>query len=53
MSDLHGKTLGLYTYLEYVTLEKCNMILTHSEHWLFLDIVMSMCEMLSGICELL
>ena len=57
MSDLHEKPLDLYIYiyiyLEYVTLEKCNMILTLSELWLLLDNSMSMCEMLGGIYELL
>ena len=51
--SLHGTTLGVYTYLGYMTLEKCNMILTHSEHWLLLNNSMSMCEVLSGIYELL
>ena len=50
---LHGITLGLYTHLGNVTLEKCNMILTLSEHCLLLDNVMNMCEVLIGICELL
>ena len=45
--------LGLYTHLEYVTHIRCNIILTLIEHCLLLDIGMSMCEMLSGICKLL
>ena len=50
---LHGKTLGFYTYLGYVTLEKCNMILTFSEHWPLIDNSISIYEMLSGIDELI
>ena len=49
----HGTTLGLFTYLGNVTLEKYNVIVTLSRHWLLLDNSMSMYELLSGICELL
>ena len=36
----------------YLTLEKCNMILTLVKHWLMLDKSMRMCEMPNGIHEM-